>query len=162
MINQNENIDYAHELFAKGLDLHSRKEFYQAIDVYTASIKVFPTPEAYTYRGWSYSMIGDFDKAIVDCESAIELDPDYGNPYNDIGSYLLAQGRYEESRLWLEKALTIERYELKHYPYFNLGRLYEIKREWFIAIDYYRMALELNPHFTEAHNALLKVIALTN
>ena len=32
------------------------------------------------------------------------MDPDFGNPYNDIGAYLIEMGRLDEAIPWLEKA----------------------------------------------------------
>jgi len=32
---------------------------------------------------------GKVQEAIEECKRAIEVDPDFGNPYNDIGSYLI-------------------------------------------------------------------------
>jgi tetratricopeptide (TPR) repeat protein len=32
------------------------------------------------------------DDAIAECKKAVELDPDLGNPYNDIGAYLIEKG----------------------------------------------------------------------
>jgi hypothetical protein len=36
--------------------------------------------------------MGLTDDAITECHHAIEVDPDFGNPYNDIGAYLIEQG----------------------------------------------------------------------
>jgi Tfp pilus assembly protein PilF len=96
----------------------------EAIDLFTASLKVDPTPESYTFRGWAYSFQGRFDDAIAECRKAIATDPAYGNPYNDIGSYLVHEGKPDEAIAWFEKAKRAERYEPRHFPYLNLGRLY--------------------------------------
>ena len=49
-----------------------------AIELYRKSISIFPTAEAYTFLGWTYSFKGDFDAAIEECKRAIEIDPDFG------------------------------------------------------------------------------------
>jgi hypothetical protein len=36
---------------------------------------------------------------------AIQVDPDFGNPYNDIGAYLINLGRHDEAMAWLEQAI---------------------------------------------------------
>ena len=46
----------------------------------------------------------ELDDAIAQCEIAIELDPEFGNPYNDIGVYLMQQQRLDEAIPWLERA----------------------------------------------------------
>jgi len=65
----------------------------------------------------------------------IEVDPEFGNPYNDIGAYLIEQGKHDEAIPWLERALRAARYESYHFPWFNLGRAYAAK-------DCYGRALE--------------------
>jgi tetratricopeptide (TPR) repeat protein len=50
-------------------------KFEEAILNYKKSLNIHPTPEAHTYLGWTYSFIGDFDKAIDECKTAISLDP---------------------------------------------------------------------------------------
>ena len=53
--------------------------------------------------------------------------PEFGNPYNDIGAYLIEKGQLDEAIGWLEKAKTAERYEPRHFPFMNLGRIYAAK-----------------------------------
>ena len=95
-----------------------------AIQLYQASIAEHPTAEAHTFLGWTYSALGRYDDAIEECKTAIQVDPEFGNPYNDIGSYLVHLDRLEEAIPWLEKAKQAPRYEPRHFPYVNLGRIY--------------------------------------
>src|SRR5688500_9377960 len=88
---------------------HLRGELDKAIELYTRSIAVFPTAEAYTFRGWAYSFQGKIKEAISECERAIATDPTFGNPYNDNGSYLLSQGKLDEAEPWFEKAKSAPR-----------------------------------------------------
>lgn len=85
-----------------------------------------------------------------------------GNPYNDIGSYLINLGKYDEAVYWLEKAIRASDYEPRHYPYFNLGRVYEKKGDWFTARKYYTDALTVNPNYELAKNALIRLTAMMN
>ena len=95
-----------------------------AVSLYKASIEEAPTAEAHTYLGWTYSFQGKFDAAINECKKAIDVDPEFGNPYNDIGSYLIQKGQHEKAIPWLEMAKKAERYEPRHFPYLNLFRIY--------------------------------------
>src|SRR5260370_33612270 len=92
-----------------------------AIDLFEQSIAVKPTDEGHTFRGWALSHLGRLDEAIDDCKQAIQLDPDFGNPYNDIGVYLIQQRQFDEAIPWLEQAKLAKRYEPRHFPYANLG-----------------------------------------
>ncbi len=99
-------------------------DYQTAIQLYKASIAEHPTAEAHTFLGWTYSYLGRYEEAIEECKAAIGVDPDFGNPYNDIGSYLVHLDRAEEAIPWLEKAKRAPRYEPRHFPYLNLGRIY--------------------------------------
>ena len=122
-----------------------RGDFATAIDLYNRSIDVFPTAEAYTYLGWTYGMMQRYEEAIGMCEQAIAIDPSFGNPYNDIGSYLMAEGHFDEAIPWLEQATAAPRYETPHFAYINLGRVYEQLGRYKTALDHYDEALALAP-----------------
>jgi Tfp pilus assembly protein PilF len=116
-----------------------------AIRRYTESLEACPTAEAYTFRGWAYCFLGRIDEAIAECLKAIEVDPDFGNPYNDIGSYLISQGKLDEAIDWLEKAKHAPRYEPRHFPFMNLGRLFASKGMVRRAIEEFEGALKIEP-----------------
>jgi len=117
----------------------------ESIRLYKESISLCPTADAYTYLGWAYSYQGKIEEAIAQCEIAIRLDPEFGNPYNDIGVYLMQQQKFDEAIPWLEKAKTAKRYEPRHFPYLNLGRLYATKGMVIKALEEFHEALRLNP-----------------
>jgi tetratricopeptide (TPR) repeat protein len=133
------------ELWHQAYELHMQGELDEAIELYTQSIEACPTAEAYTFRGWAKSHKDEVDEAIEDCHRAIAVDPEFGNPYNDIGSYLLRKGQRDEAIPWLERAKRATRYEPKHFPFLNLGRIYLAKGELGRAIVEFEGALELNP-----------------
>jgi len=54
-----------------------------------------PSAEAHTFLVWVYSFERRFAEAIAECKRAIAVDPEFGNPYNDIGVYL---GRIHEQQ----------------------------------------------------------------
>ena len=144
----------AMELFQKAYELQMRGELENAIRAYRQSLEALPTAEAHTFLGWTYSFLGMYEDAIGECKKAIELDPDFGNPYNDIGAYLIELGQLDEAIGWLQKAIAAKRYESYCFPYYNLGRIYEAKWDWSGAIEHYRKALNENPNYTLASNAL--------
>jgi tetratricopeptide (TPR) repeat protein len=125
-------------------------ELADAINLYKQSIVTHPTAEAYTFLGWTYSMLNRYDEAIEACHQAIATDPTFGNPYNDIGAYLIELGRGEEAIPWLEKAIVAPRYEARQFPYMNLGRVYEQMGNYQVALAYYDQALEIAPLYLTA------------
>ena len=124
-------------------DTEAVDELNAAVSLYSQSIDLFPTAEAYTFRGWAYCTFGRVDDAIAECKRAIEIDPQFGNPYNDIGAYLINKGELDEAILWLEKAKRAVRYDPRHFPYMNLGKLYVQKGMVMKAIAEFEEALRL-------------------
>jgi len=130
-----------------------RGDLDEAIELYTRSIEIWPTAEAYTYRGWAMSFQGRLDEAIAECHEAIKVDPEFGNPYNDIGAYLIQQGDYYGAIPWLKRALQAKRYECYFFPHFNLGRIYEHLGDLIRAMNCYKAAYEVNHNYIEALKA---------
>ena len=152
----------AAEFFRQAYELQMSGEYQQAIELYSRSIEAFPTAEAYTFRGWTYSFLGDYDRAIAECLEAIRVDPDFGNPYNDIGAYLIEQDKWDEAIPWLEKAMRARRYEARCFPYYNAGRVYERQREWTKAKQCYGKAYALNQQYTAALAGFRRMQAMWN
>jgi tetratricopeptide (TPR) repeat protein len=140
-------IEEAAGLFQEGYEAQMRGDLDEAVELYLRSIAVRPTAEAHTFLGWTYSFQGRLDDAIEECKKAIAVDPDFGNPYNDIGAYLLQMGRFDDAIPWLEKATRAPRYEAPHYPRFNLGRAYVAKQMYSRALEEFERALELRPDY---------------
>jgi Tetratricopeptide repeat len=86
----------AYLLWQEGYQLHLAGAYEEAIKRFEASIELHQTAEAHTFLGWSMSYLGRREEAIEECKKAIALDPDYGNPYNDIGVYLIDLGRGDQ------------------------------------------------------------------
>lgn len=141
------SISKAQEYLERAYRLQMDGRYEDAITNYKMSIEFYPTAEAHTFLGWAYSFLGDLDRAIEECKKAIEIDTDYGNPYNDIGSYLIQQANYDEAITWLELALKASKYESPQYAHLNLGRAYELKGLWFEALEEYKKAMKISPDY---------------
>lgn len=63
--------------------------------------------------------------------------------------------RLDEAIPWLERATTAVRYESYHFPWFNLGRVYEAKEQLNRAIECYVQALVHDPGYAPAHKAMV-------
>jgi tetratricopeptide (TPR) repeat protein len=149
-----ERLEKAAELFQSAFHAQMNGELDTAVALYKRSIELYPTAEAHTFLGWTYSFQGSLDDAIAECKKAIEVDPDFGNPYNDIGAYLIELGRLDDAIPWLEKASRAPRYEAPHYPHFNLGRVYVAKEMYNRAIEEFTNALGLRPDYDLARKAV--------
>ena len=138
----------AYVLWQRGNVLHMQGRFEAAADKFRESIEVLPTAEGHTFLGWSLSMLGQTEEAIAECEKAIALDPDYGNPYNDIGVYLIDLGRADEATPWFEKAIAAERYCCYQFPHFNLGRVLFMQGEFAAARRSFEQSLRHDPRLS--------------
>ncbi|GIX06381.1 MAG: hypothetical protein KatS3mg115_0784 [Candidatus Poribacteria bacterium] len=130
--------------------------------LYLRSLRIAPTPEAYTFLGWLHASQGHLATAIQDCKRAIRLDPEFGNPYNDIGTYLTAMGRFQEAIPWFHKALRAKRYRGLQFPYLNLGRVYELQMDWKKAQRMFETAVRVAPDFLPARLALRRILSRLN
>jgi tetratricopeptide (TPR) repeat protein len=149
-------------LFNAAYEAQMGGELDAAAGLYKQSLAAYPTAEAHTFLGWTYSFMGQTDDAIAACLRAIEVDPDFGNPYNDIGAYLIEKGDPLSAVTWLQRAMSAPRYEAAFYPHFNLGRVYEAERRYLDALDEYGAALRLNPQYALAARALRRLQGKVN
>jgi tetratricopeptide (TPR) repeat protein len=145
------------EIFNKARRLQKQGELELAATLYQRSIEVYPTAEAHTNLGWVYSLQQRWHEAIEECRNAIEIDPDYGNSYNDIGAYLIEQGKPEEAIDWLVKATQSRRYQSYHFAWYNLGRAWAAMELYSRARECFQNALDIEPGYRQAEDALEKV-----
>ncbi|MFQ5802287.1 MAG: tetratricopeptide repeat protein [Candidatus Methylomirabilales bacterium] len=155
-------LEQAEFFFQEGYRHQVDGDLDAAVENYRRSIEFYPTAEAHTFLGWAYSFQGKIDEAIQECEIAIQIDPDFGNPYNDIGVYLMEKGEYDEAIPWLTKAMEAERYEPRHYPHINLSRVYAKMGRTHDAIVEVRKALKFEPNHRGARRELHRLIGMLN
>ncbi len=139
-----------------------KKRYADAVRLYHESIDCYPTAEAYTFLGWTYSFMGELETAIDHCRRAIDLDPEFGNSYNDIGAYLIAKGDFDNALPYLEQAIVAKRYNAYHFAHFNIARVYEHRGDLLNAYRHYRAALDLEPRYGIAHKGLQRIGLVIN
>ncbi len=144
----------ARALFRRAYRAQQRGRLDDAARLYRESIETHPTAEAYTYLGWTHAYRREYDAAMRYCRLAIEIDPSFGNPYNDLGAYLIEKNQWTEAEPWLEAAARATRYASYHLPYYNLGRIQEHRFDYEKAEALYRRALQFHPKFKPARRAL--------
>jgi tetratricopeptide (TPR) repeat protein len=141
-------------LWQKGYLYHVLGEYPMAIAHFRKSIEVHPTAEAHTFLGWSLSKLERYEEAIAECKKAIPLDPDFGNPYNDIGVYLVALGRVDEAVPYLKKAMEAKLYCCYQFAHHNMGRVWVMKGKYEKARRSFKKALEYDPTYEPSRQAL--------
>ena len=68
----------AWNLFQEAYELQMKGQLEEAVELYKQSINTYPTAEAHTFLGWTYSFMGQLNEAIEECHQAIRQDPEFG------------------------------------------------------------------------------------
>lgn len=150
--------DHFHRAYRRQME----GDFASAIRDYKISLRIFRTCEAHTFLAWVYSFLKLYELAIEECRLAIEVDPDFGNPYNDIGVYLMELDRPAEAIPWLRQATVAPRYDARVYAYYNLGRVFERLGDLTSAEVAYRDAIAADPMYHQALHALQRLLGSFN
>ncbi|RLN51015.1 hypothetical protein BBJ29_002917 [Phytophthora kernoviae] len=109
-------------LTSSDLDMSDKARLAKAY--YVESIKVFETADAHAFLGWHHYLDGKVDDAVNECERAIQLDPAFGNSYNDLGLMRIKEGKKEEAMDLFKKAKTAPRNDVRHYACQNIAALH--------------------------------------
>jgi len=161
-VEERQTLRQATKLWHEAYHYQMEGELDRAIELYRYSIEMYPTAEAHTFLGLAMIFQGKLDEATETCLRAIEIDPEFGNPYNDIGVYLMQQEKFDEAIPWLEKAKLAQRYEPRQFPFMNLGRIYLKQGRWWEALREFEGAVRTAPDDVEARKALHTVRARLN
>ena len=135
----------AQDMIQEGLSLAHAGHPEKAKEIFKSSVTIHPTAEALTYWGWMEHQLHRTDEAISLCKRAIALDPEFGNPYNDIGSYLITQGKLHDAIPWLKRAIKAKKYEFRHFPHVNLAYIFIEMKMFMKAVRELEEALEYLP-----------------
>jgi Tfp pilus assembly protein PilF len=117
-------------LIEKAQKLVSNKKMLEAIPIIREARRFKETPMIITLEAWCQFALGKSQMAHSLCLKAIELDPEYGPAYNDLGSYLLEEDKLDDALKLFAKAKRATFFPQREYPYINCGRVY-LKRNDF-------------------------------
>lgn len=130
------------------------KRYPLALEHFQLALNYVETAEIATLLGWTYGLLGKDEKAKNYCLKAITLDPDYGPPYNDMGSLLLHEGKLTEALKWFELAKRSAKYQNREYPFINAGRGHMMLKNYPQALEEFSSALAIAPHNQELHQTV--------
>ena len=101
--------DLAIRLFKQAYRHQMNKELDEAVELYEKSIEAYPTAEAHTFLGWTYSWMGRIDDAIAECQKAIEVDPKNADAHYQLGiAYFGSPDTVSSAIPALEKYLELQ------------------------------------------------------
>ncbi|HET6883376.1 MAG TPA: tetratricopeptide repeat protein [Pirellulales bacterium] len=79
----------------------------EAIEYFSEQLRQRPTAVAYASRARTWNYLGEYDKAIDDCDAALELDADCAMAYDRRAQALTAKGRVDEALADFERAIHL-------------------------------------------------------
>jgi len=101
-------------------------------------------PVAHFVRGLTFREKGEYVKALVEAQKAIELDHNYANGYVLYATLLYYAGRPEEGLEGMKRAIQLNPHHPYNYP-FHLGQAYFVLKRYPEAIDAFKHGLATNP-----------------
>jgi Tfp pilus assembly protein PilF len=100
--------------------------------------------------------------ACAHLQKAVDLRPDFGQAWNNLGKVYASMGRNEKARAAFAQALKIPTYLTPEYPAYNLARLYAQQEERKMALEMARQSIQHNPGFIPAVFLLNKLLTEEN
>ncbi len=142
--------DYLFEKLRRGKEFFQLGHLEKANYFLSQSMEIEETCEALFYLGLIASQKNQISDALSYFYRSHKLNPDYGNPCNEIGVILLRLGREKEAVHWLKLSIQCKVNDALHIPLFNLATLYKIWNRPERSLQYLHKAIEFAPDFEEA------------
>ena len=106
--------------------------------------------------GRYYLKNGDYEKAVLEYQKALGMDPQSVVAYNGIGVAYTMLERYEDAVAAQQKALELQPDFAKAHAGLGLAYLRQHKME--LALTHYRQAVALEPELLEAHQKIAMIL----
>jgi tetratricopeptide (TPR) repeat protein len=137
------NVEFGKNFFYSS-DME-RAEFY-----FLKTLEEDENHECLFYLGLIQNQKGNHQEALSLYYRAILINPEYGNPCNEIGVILLRHGKEREAVFWLKRSIRCVQNDAPHIPLYNLATLYKIWNRPERSLQYLYRAIKLMPDFQEA------------
>lgn len=98
----------ADTLFSRAYYQIQKENYDAALADYTAALRLMPDASTFAGRAAAYYHKGDYDKAFLDIDKAIEFDGNTGDYYYTRGLVQNARGRHHEAARDFESAITFK------------------------------------------------------
>jgi tetratricopeptide (TPR) repeat protein/SAM-dependent methyltransferase len=145
--------DHADSLHNLGLLALQGGNASSAIELIGKAIKLNNRAGEYHYNiALAWHALNRVDQVATHLERAVELRPDDGLAYLNLGNVRREQGRPAEAVACYERAVALNPNSAA--ARLNLANMMSTQGRWDAAIASYKQALALEPNFAEAHNRL--------
>jgi hypothetical protein len=122
----------------------------KAVDLIGRAIEINPYREAaHNNRGAALQELGQWQAALAEFDSAIELKNDYAEPHYNRANVLKDQKQWEAALAGYDRAIALK----QDYPdaWSNRGIVLAELRRWEAALTSYERAIQLKSDFAQAH-----------
>jgi TonB family protein len=99
---------------------------------------------AWNFLGWTYNMLGQFDKAEAALRKAIAINPQDPSAYNNLGQTLSREKKYDDAIPQYQKQIEINPKD--RWAHANLGRVYLLNKQYDKAIPELELAATITPN----------------
>ncbi len=149
----------AQNRFSLGLVFLVMGEYERSVEHLEAGLQLMPfSPQAHYNIGLAYERLGDRKRAEEYYKKTISLDPAHALAHVNLGKLYDEQGLKEKAETEYELAVRWGRD--MPIPLYNLGSLYYERGDHYKARKYWERALEADPSFQPARDALLRLRSL--
>lgn len=134
------------ELFENGVNFLKQDKNQEAVDSFTALIKMAPqNPNAYKNRGVAYMKLNQYDAAINDFEQVKEILPDLKGLYSNLGVAWYYKKDYIQAIENYDKEISLS--PDNHFAYFNRAICRAELKAYGASLKDINKTLELVPKF---------------
>jgi tetratricopeptide (TPR) repeat protein len=145
-----EEVSEGEWLWIQGVEAGAYGRPIKQRELYQKLVELYPKDErAHTLLANNYFGQQEWDQAIAEYERALEINPDFSQPYNQLGYANRFLGRYEQAEEAFQK--YIELIPNDPNPYDSYAELLLKMGRYEESIKAYRKALEYNPNFVNSH-----------
>jgi len=145
------HLDVASAFLREGRPRRSLKE------LLTVQEKADAYPDFHFLAGITYTELEDSDKAVKHFRQAVEIKPDFGEAWNNLGQVHATNQQWDKAIQAFERALEIQTYFTPEFPAFNLATVYKAQGEYDRAISYAEKALKFNWRYLRAYQLISKL-----
>lgn len=146
--NPQELLKKLEENLLKAFNFAKAENYQEALDIYLAFAKLYPTEYVFLGCASMYQMTGKYEKAIEYSDKILLMEASQDDALSIKGVCLGELKKYDNAIEVLNNALLINNTFETHY---NLAYIYWMSHNNLNAIKHYKECLELNPDFAPAH-----------
>ncbi|MFT4729958.1 MAG: tetratricopeptide (TPR) repeat protein [Granulosicoccus sp.] len=145
------------QLLASAIESHRRGDLKTAMSGYQKILVITPRNSVATQLlGTGYMQLNNFEESRVFLNSAIKLNPDYGEAYHNLARLDEVEHDLEASEKNYRRAIALMPTNTD--SIFSLANVLNAKGDLLESEKWYRRTIELNPNYAAAHRQLARLL----